>query len=300
MLIALLILLFTASKAWLAWRDRAERTPKWWLGVGTVAAGVVGLGVVASQDLVVQKALGLLLMPASVAWLLLAGLAIAAWGARRRRTAIAATAIWVLYTVAGNVWVGNALLGSLETRIPPRTPASLPGVFDAVFVLGGGTTLGSDGRPQLGSGGDRLALAAQLFAERKTLHLVASGNSMAGLDMERDLAEETATLWRGMGVPDAVILSVGTPAVNTRQEIAAYKRMVDERHWENVALVSSAWHLPRALALCEKAGLKVTPLGADRRGRIASWSPLYLIPQNFGFDAVQVACYEYLGRWVGR
>ncbi len=221
-------------------------------------------------------------------------------GGAPRRTAIAATAIWTLYTVAGNVWVGNALLGSLEARIPPFRPGSLPGVFDAVFVLGGGTTLGSDGRPQLGGGGDRLALAAQVFAEHKTLRLVASGNSMAGLDQERDLAQEAATLWRGMGVPDQVILSVDTPAVNTRQEIAAYKRMVDENHWENVALISSAWHLPRALALCDKAGLEVTPLGADRRGRITSWSPYYLIPQNSGFDAVQIACYEYLGRWLGR
>ena len=300
MLIALLILAFIAAKAWVTWRDRAERTPAWWLGLGTIAAGLGALAVVAGQDLTVQKGLALLVMPAGLAWLLLAGLAGVAWARRRRGTALATAAAWLLYTLAGNVWLGSALLAGLESRIPVRDLATLPGVFDAVFVLGGGTTLGSDGRPQLGSGGDRLVLAAQLFAERKALRLIASGTSIAGLDQERDLAQETVTLWRAMGVPAEVIGAIPTPAVNTRQEIAAYKRMVDERHWRDVALVSSAWHLPRALALCAQAGLSVTPLGADRRGRLPSWSPYYLIPQSCGFEAVQAACWEHLGRWTGR
>ena len=67
-----------------------------------------------------------------------------------------------------------------------------------------------------------------------------------------------------------------------------------------MALVSSASHLPRALALAQQAGPGVTPLGADWRGRPRAFQFHELVPQGEGFLEVQRACWEYLGRWVGR
>jgi uncharacterized SAM-binding protein YcdF (DUF218 family) len=67
-----------------------------------------------------------------------------------------------------------------------------------------------------------------------------------------------------------------------------------------VALVSSASHLPRAMALAGAAGLACTPLGADWRGRRHGFQLQMLIPQGYGFEASQRACWEYLGRWLGR
>ena len=67
-----------------------------------------------------------------------------------------------------------------------------------------------------------------------------------------------------------------------------------------MALVSSASHLPRAMALASRAGLAFTPLGADRLGRAHAFQLHLLIPQGEGFDITQRACWEYLGRWLGR
>jgi uncharacterized SAM-binding protein YcdF (DUF218 family) len=103
-----------------------------------------------------------------------------------------------------------------------------------------------------------------------------------------------------MGIPEGAIVQVREPLRTTSDEIARYKALVEERGWKRVGLVSSAWHLPRALALCREQGLEVVPIPANHRGRPAWPSPAYLVPQFDGFLDVQFACKEYLGRLVGR
>jgi uncharacterized SAM-binding protein YcdF (DUF218 family) len=205
----------------------------------------------------------------------------------------------VLFTLSGNPWLGDALIASLERRIPP---VDLQGAqpFDAVCVLGGGTDTSDADGPSLGDGGDRLALAARLWHAGKARMLVVSGNSIAGMERERDLAEEAIQLLRGVGVDPRAIMRLPTRAVNTTQEIAGYAALAREHQWRRVGLASSAWHLPRALRLCRAVDLAVVPLGADRRGRFRGWSPYWLIPQEHGFKRVQQACWEYLGMLAGR
>ncbi len=195
--------------------------------------------------------------------------------------------------------MGDALIASLERRIPPLDLERLQ-PFDAVCVLGGGTEVSEADGPALSTGGDRIAVAARLWHAGKAKVLVLSGSSISGMERERDLAEESATILRGLGVDPRAIVQVPPGAVNTTQEIAAYSVAVREHGWTRVGLVSSAWHLPRALRLCKAAQLEVVPLGADRRGRFRGWSLYWLIPQEHGFDRVQRACWEYLGMIVGR
>jgi len=87
---------------------------------------------------------------------------------------------------------------------------------------------------------------------------------------------------------------------NTRDEIRAYARLQAWYGWKRMALVSSAAHLPRAMALASRAGLAFTPLGADRLGRVHTFQLHFLVPQGSAFMISQLACWEYLGRWLGR
>jgi uncharacterized SAM-binding protein YcdF (DUF218 family) len=130
--------------------------------------------------------------------------------------------------------------------------------------------------------------------------LVASGLSRDGLQGIRNAGEETRTLWRDLGIPDRAILVVEDPCWITRDEISAYRRLQDRFGWKHLGLVSSASHLPRAMVLARKAGLAVTPLGANGRGRAQAFQLQSLVPQAGGFLDVNRACWEYLGRWVGR
>lgn len=249
--------------------------------------------------LAIEKAMGLLVMPVGFIWLLM--LAAALFHLRRRQWGSAA--LWLasagLYAAAGSIYVSGALIASLErTSRPVQVEALQP--FDAVFVLGGGGDQDEDGHPQLSMAGDRIFLAARLWHAGKARMLVASGMARDGVQGVEDGGQETRVLWRAVGVPDRAILAVTEPCWVTRDEIGAYARLQAKYGWRRMGLVSSASHLPRAMALAAKAGLDVTPLGADRVGRLLPFQLQYLVPQGKGFLATQRACWEYLGRWVGR
>jgi uncharacterized SAM-binding protein YcdF (DUF218 family) len=190
-------------------------------------------------------------------------------------------------------------MARLEAEVPLVDPASA-GPFDAVCVLGGGTEEDSAGRPELGHSGDRVLLAARLWHAGRTPLLVASGWGRDSRRGPRDAGVETRALWRSLGIPDSAILAVEEPCWITRDEITAYRKLQERHGWRRLGLVSTASHLPRALALARKAGLVVTPLGSDWRGRPKAFQLQNLVPQGDGFLDVQRACWEFLGRWVGR
>jgi uncharacterized SAM-binding protein YcdF (DUF218 family) len=249
--------------------------------------------------LAAEKTLGLLAMPAGLIWLFLLASAALAFLRKQRLPAALFLATALLYAAAGNVYLGSALVARLEAAVPPVDVATVA-PFDAVLVLGGGSQEDPFGRPEAGLAGDRLVLAARLWHAGKARVLVASGMSRDSAAGVRNLGEESRALWRGLGVPDAAILGVTEPCWNTRDEILADRRLQLQHGWKRVGLLSSASHLPRALALARKAGLAVAPVGADWRGRHHPFELRLLVPQAEGFTDVQRACWEFLGRRVGR
>ena len=246
-----------------------------------------------------EKTLGLLAMPAGLLWLLLLGTGLLLL--RRRQWVPAALVVlaWALFGAAGNCYVGAALMARLEAAIPSVDLRQVQ-PFDAVFVLGGGTDVDPAGEPILGTSGDRVLAAARLWHAGKARCLVASGWSREGLAGPRDLGRETRALWLGLGIPDRAILVVDEPCWITREEIAAYRRLQERQAWKRMALVSSAWHLPRALGLAGKAGLDVRPVGSDWRGQRTPLQIQKLVPQGTGLELTAKACWEMLGRLVGR
>ena len=245
-----------------------------------------------------QKFIGYLLMPAGLVWMGLLGMAIWSWRKRLRGFRLALTGLFMVYTLAGNYWLGEALIGSLERRIPDLPVNTAP--LDAVFVLGGGSELDRGLSPELSESGDRIAAAARLWHAGRVRTLVCSGASDDGPQTVRNLGEETRALWRGMGIPDEAIFVVPEACRNTRQEIAADQRLQVLRGWRRVGLLSSAWHLPRALTLAQRAGLNATPIPSDVRNRSRRYQIWHLVPQHRGFALVELASWEYLGRWTGR
>ena len=246
-----------------------------------------------------QKTLALLLMPAGFVWLLLLGAGVLALLRKRRRMGLGLLALALVYAVAGNPYVGAMLMARLEAQVPVLDLEAVA-PFDAVFVLGGGTDMDPLGGPELGCAGDRLCQAARLWHAGKARLLVTSGCGMDGIHGFHNGGEETRTLWLGLGVPDHAILVVQDPCWVTQDEIAAYRRLQERFGWQRMALVSSASHLPRALGLARKAGLAVTPVGADWQGRSYPFQARLLVPQGEGFLKVHRACWEYVGRLLGR
>lgn len=297
-MLTLLVLAFAFGKAIHCWFTRAVRDRRWWFGVTTSVIGLmIGLWFL-QGDLAAQKTVAHLMMPEGVLWLALAALVLAAWRSERPRLAAAAAGCWLVYSLIGNFWLGCWLLDLIERRVPTPDIAEIA-PFDAVFVLGGGTDVTRDGQAEFGRHGDRVALAAKLWHLHKTTVLVSSGSVTDELGGARDLAAETAVLWRGLGVPETAIVQQ-PGALITMTEVGGYQRLAAERGWKRLGLITSAWHLPRALSTCRRIGLEVTPLPADHLGRLPGWSPMYLVPQGRGFDRVGKAWWEWLGMLIGR
>jgi uncharacterized SAM-binding protein YcdF (DUF218 family) len=291
-LIALLIAIWLGI---VAWRRRQQTVPGWkplaWAaGIGFVLAIVLLL-----IDLEAQKMAARLATPLGLAWLVLFGLALDLLRNRRWWPGGLAGGCWLLLSVGGNPWIAAGLLGSLERSVP----APQARTWDAIAVLGGGTDLDSSGVVQLGASGDRVRLGHALWQERRAPLLVALGSGLLGAERQRDLAAETTQLWRGWGVPDAAMLQCPEP-VNTRGEIERLASEAAARGWKRIAIVTSAWHLPRALALARRFGLVADGLPADSRARMPPASPAYLVPGGEAMHEVQLWCTELIGRMVGR
>jgi uncharacterized SAM-binding protein YcdF (DUF218 family) len=113
------------------------------------------------------------------------------------------------------------------------------------------------------------------------------------------------TVLSQFGVPDEDTVTAGGDT--TKSELAALGRLISERKWKRVGLVTSAWHMPRVERLARAAGVDVVPLAADFRSSAEEDLPLWDKVRRFSFipraGAVQQthdAVKEYLARLAGR
>lgn len=192
-------------------------------------------------------------------WLLL--LLLLAWFHRRRRQRWLAAAIVVALVFS------NGLLFHWAISRWEYPPQALRQNYDAAIVLGG--ILAESGRlapapPELSDRADRLLAAAQLWRQGKVKRLLISGGSGDLLHQRPPEAEIAARYLRQLGIPDSVILTE-CQSINTDQN-ARFSAALLRQHWPQGArcvLVTSAWHMPRALRCFEKAGLAPRPYPVD-------------------------------------
>ncbi len=233
-----------------------------------------------------------LILPCGLIWILMIVALLSGWRHRDTSAYRMLVLIFLIYSVAGNSWVGNRLLHWLEQDYRDVQPLQQTR-FDAVFVLGGGTHVSPTGMPELSLAGDRVMLAARLFRHDKADYIVCTGR-----EATYSGADQAATILQDIGVPQDRILQLD--GSNTKEEIALIAQMVEERGWSNVGLVTSAWHMRRALALAESKKLELQPLPANFRGSKGGWNWATAIPTASGLEENQVGCKEVIGSFVGR
>jgi uncharacterized SAM-binding protein YcdF (DUF218 family) len=246
----------------------------------------------------VTKLFGMLLMPLGLVWLGLWGAMSWAFNRRMRGLGVYLLLLALGLALVGNPQVGHRLKARLEAGVPLQPEGSEP--VEALFVLGGGSEVDAEGRPYLGEYGDRIVEAARLWRAGRAKWLVASGASSSAERGRRDLGAETRQLWLGLGIPGEAIRVIDQPCFVTRDEIQAYRRLQAREGWRRVGLLSSPWHLPRALAMAKREGVTFIPFPSHPRGRIPATQLWHFVPQQEGLQHTQQVCWEILGRWMGR
>ncbi len=196
-----------------------------------------------------------------------------------RRLGIA-TAIFVV--VFGLLPTGTWLLEPLENRF--EVPRGLDAV-SGIIVLSGGEAVDATERyaePQLGSAGDRLTTFLLLAARYPGARVVHTGNA-------RESTVARAVIL-GAGV-DAGRIDFEDRSVNTCDSARNVHALVAPRPGENWLLVTSASHMPRAVACFRAVGWNVVPYPTDFRTGTSSLA----IDMLANLRNVSVAAHEWLG-----
>lgn len=256
----------------------------WWKSAFQIASCILGLPLIATATISgkssTEKLLTLFVQPYFV--LLMVVLWVGLVSLRRGQKG----AGWLLIGLVTFLWiastsvVASAVVRYWESLVSTNIPTSEK-PFDYVVVLGGGTGKTPDGRAQLNDAGDRVVYAATLFLQGKTKNLITTGDAMAirgslsgSFEPGNDPSEQTRLIWKALGIPDENIFEVA--GQNTFSELASLREHPE--WWKDCrcGLITSAFHLPRAMKLAAQAGVNVEPLAADYR---SSSGPLLV--QNF-------------------
>lgn len=205
------------------------------------------------------------------------GLVLAALAAklRWRKTSMAMAIISVMQLlVFSTSIVSDALLGSLEDRArvleaQSNRAAKLLNAerYGAIVILGGAMSPASPPRrvyPDLSDAADRVWHAARLYRHGIATRIIASGGKSTGLEHRGDIASEATSmrqLLMDLGIPAKAIILEETSRT-THENATFTKKLVGN---QRVALVTSAFHMPRAHAIFEKAGIPADAFPTDFR-----------------------------------
>jgi uncharacterized SAM-binding protein YcdF (DUF218 family) len=205
---------------------------------------------------------------------------------------------WIFLTIAGNGYLANQAAKRLEADYLDVTLENV-GAFDAVAVLGGGTTIAANNEPQLGQSGDRVAAAARLYHAGKTRVIICTGSSpLAQNNGAMGPADSAYEILVQLGVDGRDIEIVGGP--NTGEEMKSLANFLAEKNYSKIGLITSAWHMPRAMRLAKERELEFVPIPSNFRSRPDTVSPGWVIPGAESLETTQLVTKEWLAALVSR
>ncbi len=211
-----------------------------------------------------------LFYPTSIALFMLTGSAVAG----RRWPKLARRLLWLgilTILICGNGWLVAAMTKRLERR--HSSPAPLPSA-DAILILSGGILARLPPRPtiEVGEAGDRILYGIFLYQEKKATTIICSGGVATGSGAARPLAEEMNEMLQRFGVPSDSVITERASS-NTREHARNLQSVFRRHGFNRVLLVTSAMHMPRALAVFQKACPAVEFVPAPTDYRVADGGP---------------------------
>jgi uncharacterized SAM-binding protein YcdF (DUF218 family) len=243
-----------------------------------IASKILGFFAMPSNDMLAAGFLGLLLMRTK-----------RTAGAGRRLVA----AVLVLVLAFGLLPLGRLLMLPLEDRFPPWDASR--GAPDGIVVLGGVIEPEVADRPDSGlnEAAERITAVAGLARRFPSAKILFSGGDIL-LRPGSSEAQAAGVLFESFGIPAARLFLEDQS--RTTAENATFSRMLAmPKPGERWLLVTSAWHMPRAVGAFRKAGFAVEAYPVDYRtpGAAGLWIPFGSV--STGLRRTDTAVREWFG-----
>jgi uncharacterized SAM-binding protein YcdF (DUF218 family) len=208
-------------------------------------------------------------------------------------------AVWMLLIAGAVAYLGSIelismpLLASLERSYPPaREP---PSSIRYIVVLGS-DYLPNDEVPITstldGEGVVRVVEGVRLLRRLEHARLVVTGGPIPGRGRP---SQGAMVLARELGVPESAIISLDH-GIDTQGEARDVHALLGATPF---LLVTSAYHMPRAMRLMQRTGCRPIPVPAAHRALSPShfrWRSL--LPSGNGLRTSERVIHEYLGLFV--
>ena len=239
-----------------------------------------------------KKIISLMIMPLSIIILLLI-IAIIFYRLKPKLS------FWALFTATTLLFLStfpplsDNIMAALEDNYPAFTRSNKP--VDYIIILGGVHTSvqGLPATSELKSSSlERLVEAVRIFRLHPEAQIITSGFADGDVSSNAEKVKQAAIL---LGVPKNKILTENFPQDTEEEAQLIAPRVLDK----NVVLVTSANHLPRAMAYFQQYGVNAIPAPASpwvKSNGLTSWS--YYVPNAKKLQQTTTVWYETLGRIV--
>ncbi|MFD2999620.1 YdcF family protein [Pontibacter toksunensis] len=177
----------------------------------------------------------------------------------RRISLFAALAILFIFS---NPFLANEAWRAWEVE---ATPVNQLEQYDVAVILTGVTAFREDipDRIHTHKGADRFLHPLQLYRMGKVEKFLVTGGSgrvLAGFVPEAEQVEKVLLM---AGVPEEDILTEGNSR-NTHENAVNTAGLLEQHpEWQDLLLVTSAFHMRRSVGCFEKAGVHTTPFSTD-------------------------------------
>jgi uncharacterized SAM-binding protein YcdF (DUF218 family) len=243
-----------------------------------------------------SKVIGFFLQPSTLLILLfLLGFGLY-WRGRRRAgiRVLAGTAL--IYAVAGLSPFSNAMMLGLEQHYSRPDEASL-GRVDGIIILGGVVdtlVTGARGEIALNEAAERLTESAALALRFPAARIVISGGDGALLYTSMSEANVAERFFTRLGIAPGRI-TLETRSRTTSENAAFAKKLLNPAAGERWLLITSAFHMWRAMACFRAAGFDVTPWPVDYRTRGAEDLLRFQPRVSEAWRRIDLATKEWIG-----
>ncbi len=202
-----------------------------------------------------------------------------------------------IISIIGSTPLPGKLVEMLEKQYLRQDPFDVP-VCDAVVSLGGSVQTSKYDAHNLDVmySGDRIFMAVELAKRGRAKNLVIGGSGYlfnGVLKIEPDMVKQWLTDWKLNYVP---IYSLGATD-NTHDEALRVANLAKTNGWQQILVVTSAYHMPRTAATFKKAGLNIVCVPCDFQTSLSIETPVSytLVPRYQGFVKLSIFIHEILG-----